>query len=393
VVSGASRPPEHKVHHRAIVVSIVSETPRFGAITNFEGDDATVSLRGSVENLAAFELGAILDAVIDRRPRSMVLDLAELEFMGAAGLVAVSNAEKRLAALGIRLLIQSPSALVNRLLGIMELTETSRLERAFPEHRHLGPEQEGKPPATSHPLGSNISPEDLRRVTAMPADPDVVDGALRLIVELALMNIVGADGVSVSLVRHGTLSTVAASDHTIMAMDRDQYLTGEGPCVDASVKGHWFHAESLDTETRWPAFTPRARELGIRAILSSPLRAFDVSVGALNIYSRTAETFEIKDQEIAAVFAEKASLILSDARAGVSDTQVAFRFQEALRSRKIITLAQGILMEREGMSDGEAFVALLRLSLCDGEPLRARAAAIVRSSHQPEVAIDEELDA
>ena len=33
----------------------------------------------------------------------------------------------------------------------------------------------------------------------------------------------GADGVSVSLLRNGVLSTVAASDQTIMAMDADQY--------------------------------------------------------------------------------------------------------------------------------------------------------------------------
>src|SRR5580658_5004869 len=120
---------EHEVQHGVLVVSMASETPSFGAITSFDGRDATVALRGSVENLAAFELGAILDAVIDSQPTSMVLDLADLVFMGAAGLVAISNAEKRLAALGIRLMIQSPSALVNRLLGIMEITESSRLER------------------------------------------------------------------------------------------------------------------------------------------------------------------------------------------------------------------------------------------------------------------------
>jgi hypothetical protein len=65
-------------------------------------------------------------------------------------------------------------------------------------------------------------------MTAMLADPDVVDGALRLVVELARSCVSGADGVSVSLLRHGVLSTVAASDQTIMAMDADQYATGEG---------------------------------------------------------------------------------------------------------------------------------------------------------------------
>jgi len=92
-----------------------------------------------------------------------------------------------------------------------------------------------------------------------PADPDVVDGVLRLVVALARASVGGADGVSVSLRRHGRLATVAASDQTISDMDASQYATGEGPCVDASVNGRWFHAESLDSETRWPAFTPRLK--------------------------------------------------------------------------------------------------------------------------------------
>jgi anti-anti-sigma factor len=359
-------------------MSLAGETSRFAAVTNFEGREATVVLRGSVQNLAAFELGAILDSVIDRRPTSMTLDLAELDFMGAAGLVAVSNAEQRLAALGITLKIQSPSALVNRLLGIMELAEMTRLEPLVTGRPRLGPEQVASSDGGALRFPSTISGDDLRRVTAMPADPDVVDGALRLLVELTRLSIASADGVSVSLLRHGVLSTAAASDHTVMSMDRDQYLTGEGPCVDASVTGHWFHAESLHDEVRWPAFTPRARALGIRSILSSPLRAFEEPVGALNIYSRTAESFEIADQEIAAEFAHKASVLLSDARAGVSDTQVAFRFQEALRSRKVITLAQGVLMARQEIDEHEAFAKLLAMSLSSGDTLRGQAASIVQ---------------
>jgi hypothetical protein len=158
-----------------------------------------------------------------------------------------------------------------------------------------------------------------------------------------------------------------------MAMDADQYETGEGPCVDASVTGHWFHAESLDRETRWPLFTPRARALGIKAILSSPLRAFSEPVGALNIYSRTASTFEIGDQEAAARFADKASVILSDARVAVSDTQMARRFQEALLHREFLALAKGIVMERQGIDEEAAFYVLLQQSLSRGVSLRQHA--------------------
>jgi anti-anti-sigma factor len=361
-----------------------TDPPSFGVTTTVEGRSTVLALRGKVENQAAFELGALLDSAIDRHPESVVLDLAELDFMGAAGMVAISNAERRLMDLGSQLTVRSPSVLVNRLLAMMETAEGSRLERDRPGHSHLGPEDLSAMSVASPRLTSSLSTTDLRRVTALPADPDVVDGALRLVVELARSCVSGADGVSVSLLRNGVLSTVAASDQTIMAMDADQYATGEGPCVDASLKGHWFHAESLDTETRWPSFTPRARGLGIKAILSSPLKAFEQPVGALNIYSRTADTFEIKDQETAAIFAHKASVILSDARAHVSESQMALRYKEALHSRKTIALATGVIMEREGVDEEDAFTALLRLSLYHGEALRDRAETMVLSTRQPE---------
>jgi anti-anti-sigma factor len=366
-------------------MSMINDAPRFEAVTHFDGREATVVLSGSVDNTAASTLASTLEAAIDRHPTSMTLNLVKLDFMGAAGLIAVTNAENRLASLGVTLKVESPSALVKSVVGILGLAEAARADGASPEHGHLGPEQLAGFNGPRQRFASSLSTKDLRRVTGMPTDPDVVDGALGLLVELARVSIEVADGVSVSLMRHGVLSTVASSDQTIMAMDASQYATGEGPCVDASVQGHWFHAESLDTETRWPSFTPRARSLGIKAILSSPLTAADIPVGALNIYSRTAETFEIKDQQAAAVFARKASVILSDARAGVSDTQMATRFQAALRSREVVSLAKGIIMERDGVDAVEAFTILLHLSLSDGVPLLQRATAMVDSAFRPEI--------
>ena len=98
-----------------------------------------------------------------------------------------------------------------------------------------------------------------------------------------------------------------------------------------------------------------------------------------------AETFDIKDQKAAAVVAQKASTILSDASAGVSDTQMATRFQEALRSREVVSLAKGIIMARDGSDPVEAFSTLLHLSLADGVPLLQRAAAIVHSAVKREI--------
>jgi hypothetical protein len=251
-----------------------------------------------------------------------------------------------------------------------------------PDRIHLGPEQAGSPsaaPVSAVPLEITLN---LTAVAAIPANREVVDGALRLVVALARATVGGADGASVSLRRGGHLATVAATDQTILDMDADQYATGEGPCIDASVAGRWFHAESLDQETRWPTFTPKARELGISAILSSPLLAQDRPVGALNIYSRTATAFAAEEQALAALLATEASALLAHAGLGVTDDQMTIRLQDALRSREIIAEAKGVIMEREDISEKEAFDMMRRSSRSSNQPLRDGARDVVDSTQR-----------
>lgn len=219
----------------------------------------------------------------------------------------------------------------------------------------------------------------LNRHSGMHIGDEVVDAALRLVVSLAQASVGGADGVSVSLRRRGELATVVATDRTISDMDAHQYATGEGPCVSASVEGRRFHAQSIESETRWPAFTPRARALGINAVLSAPLLVDDRPVGALNIYSLTEAAFRAEDEELASQFASEASVILSSAGGDMTEAQLSSRLQTALRAREVIALAQGILMERNGVGEGEAFDLLRRSSQESGRPLHLGAADIVYS--------------
>ena len=374
-------------------MSLMNDDPSgFEVTTSFEGQRAVLALHGRVESVAAFDLWAALSAAIDLHRQEVVLDLSGLDFIGAAGLVALANAEKSFAEARVGLTIRTPSPLLRQFLGATSATEMDHHDGARAGSEHLGAEQVGEP---THPFLPPIPPNstvDLRGVIAHPKDFDVVDAALSLIVQLARISVKGADGVSISLVRHGELMTVAASDQTVMEMDADQYATGEGPCVDASRQGHWFHAESLDAETRWPSFTPQARALGIMAILSSPLTASEQAVGALNIYSRTASTFDVEAQRTAADFARKASEILRDAHAGPTGAHPAARFQEALRGRDAISTAKGIVMERDGLNEDDAFTNLLRQSIKSGVSLLARAEGLVRSTEQPRSASDRKPD-
>jgi anti-anti-sigma factor len=352
---------------------------------SFDEGRAVLDVRGKLDHRSAAELGAVFDAAIVSGYLSVVLDVTELEQMDSEGLRVITYAATRLVASGGALTMRSPSpsTMTTRTLDITRLSRLVNLELQRVARDRLGPEQPDDDPRLDV-IRAHASPaRELRRITAIPADFDLVDGALRLVVNLARATVGGADGVSVSLRRYGRLATVAASDQTVSDMDANQYVTGEGPCVDASTEGRWFHAASLDTETRWPAFTPRAQALGINAILSSPLLAEDRPVGALNIYSRTTTAFAPKDQELASVFAAEASTILTDAGVDVTNDQLATRFGEAQRIRQIIALAQGVIMEHEGIDQDAAYTVLRNVSRRTNQPLRELAEYIVASTQRP----------
>jgi anti-anti-sigma factor len=355
----------------------------FGVTVGFADERALLSVRGGVDVRTASELGAFFDAVIASGYSSVTLDFSELDFIDASGLAVVAIALHRLAAAGGELTIRSPSLAVGRILDTSGLADLVQLEppdsTPFSSREAL---------VAAPKLSGTFRPDDwseqLRMGGGVPASDEVVDGALRLLVSLALATVGGADGASVSLQRHGRLTTVAASDQTVLDMDAGQYATGQGPCVDASLVGRGFHVESLDTESRWPAFTPRAQALGISAILSSPLLARNRPVGALNIYSLSGSAFAAKDQSVASMLATEASIFLTDAGVDVTDDQLTRRFQRSLRTRQIIDRAEGVIMERDGVTEDEAFTSLRRASLRTSRPLRERAEDVVASTRRPQ---------
>jgi hypothetical protein len=173
---------------------------------------------------------------------------------------------------------------------------------------------------------------------------------------------------------------VATSDETILSLDSIQYLHGDGPCVDASVEGRRSHAAQLDHEDRWPAFTPSAIDLGIKAILSTPLLARGRPVGALNMYSNSVNAFARREQEMAATFAHHASQILIGAGVVAPDGDISAQVAVALRARELIAHTHGILMDRWALSAEDAYTALRRVSVKQGLSLVSWAAAVVAST-------------
>jgi anti-anti-sigma factor len=296
------------------------------------GDRVIVSVSGELDEDAVVLFAAVLDAMVDAGRQALVVDFGRVTLADEASVRVLVRVSRRL----------------GEKAGLLTL-------RSAPEHiqRAFDAVSSGDEPGVVD-LAVRASQLRQRSSTA------TVDAALRLVTALAETTVENADGVSVTLERHGRVMTVAASDDAVKEMDRHQYDTGEGPCLAAKSEGRWFYIESLAEETRWPHFVPLALEQGIRSILSSPLMTKQRPQGALNIYSSTERAFGTREQELAALFAEQASEILTTADPDETDEQVNQRVARALAARQVIHQAQGVIMERDRLTAEAAVGALHR---------------------------------
>jgi anti-anti-sigma factor len=353
----------------------VMTAPRFTELeiaVTFDAARTTVAVRGEVDLLTAAPLHAAMIALVGQARVQLTLDLAALTFMDASGLRVIADVAERLAMSGRMLTVRSAPPMTRRILDITRLSEFVRIEQFQPDATSLGAEQ----------LASDHSLAPARTTPGYEA----IDSALRRVTALVHATVEGADGVSVTLERDGRLATVAASNDTVLRMDGHQYETGEGPCLSAADRGHWFHIESLADEKRWPAFVPRAIEEGIASVLSMPLLSVDQPLGALNIYSNTRSAFGPQQQELATLFAEQASALLIDADAAATTGQYVIT---ALVARQTIARAQGVLMAREHLTADAAASAIHRSARSAKIRVAHHAAAIVASTRNADAPNDE----
>jgi hypothetical protein len=85
-------------------------------------------------------------------------------------------------------------------------------------------------------------------------------------------------------------------------------------------------------------------------------------LGALNIYSRSVDAFADHEQQWADTFAAGAAAVVTRAHEGVITQELETQLQEALESREVIALAQGITMSRVGGTAAQAHSVLREVS-------------------------------
>ncbi|WP_409180202.1 ANTAR domain-containing protein [Amycolatopsis sp. VS8301801F10] len=205
-------------------------------------------------------------------------------------------------------------------------------------------------------------------LAAILLDADSLHEAMERVLSAALRIVPEADLASITLRSpDGGFHTPVCTSATAEELDRIQYETGEGPCVEAARHERPGHAlaNNLPVSDAFPEFGRRAGQLGFGSLLAATLlpdRKSDLPPGAINLYSRRAGVFDDAAVDNALVLASHASLALSGTAAHTAAALKEAHLQRAVDTRDVIGQAKGILMNRRGISADEAFDILRRTS-------------------------------
>ncbi|OBF27764.1 histidine kinase [Mycobacterium sp. ACS1612] len=194
---------------------------------------------------------------------------------------------------------------------------------------------------------------ELARASAAPRS---VDEVLNDVTATALELMPGADAAGILLIGGGgKFRSVADTSDLPVQLDELQMRFNEGPCRDAALDEVIVRTGDFRSEERWPKYSAAAVELGVLSGLSLKLYTTARTAGALNLFAKSAHAFTAEDETTGVILAAHAAAAIMASSHGE-------QLQSALSTRDRIGQAKGIIMERFGIDDVQAFEMLRRLS-------------------------------
>lgn len=179
---------------------------------------------------------------------------------------------------------------------------------------------------------------------------------LQEVVDQAVATVPGCDMCSVFVRRDRQLIDVGATtDSLARRIDDLQFELDEGPCLTVVHDHEVAFVPETRSESRWSRWGSAAADEGVRSSLSIRLATADPYLACLNMYSRQPHSFDDDARDLAFVYARLASVAVLQSREITG-------LRTALHNRMVIGAAQGVLMERYGLSLDRAFEVLRRQS-------------------------------
>jgi len=203
------------------------------------------------------------------------------------------------------------------------------------------------------------------------------DRAIEAVIDPAL-GMFGCQHASV-MMRHcaGRIETAAYTDDTALRADQLQIVYGQGPCLTALDAGAAHRIDDTAIDPRWNTWGVMVAGIGIRSVLTVPLAGGDgQTIGSLNLYANRTCAFDVEDEAIAHILATHATIALEKVR-------LESRIRTAIDGRTAIGQAQGIVMERYGVTDEQAYSLLNGYSQQRNVKLRLIADEVAQSRMLP----------
>lgn len=185
---------------------------------------------------------------------------------------------------------------------------------------------------------------------------DSVEATLQAITTAAVAVVPHAEECSISyVIGRAKVEPRASTSDLPRDLDALQQRLSQGPCMDAVWEEHVVRVNDMAAEDRWPDFAREASARGVGSMMCLQLFVEGDQLGAMNLYSRTADAFDDDSEDIGLMVASHAAIALSGAR---SENNL----RAAMSNRDVIGQAKGILMERYKLTADQAFGVLARAS-------------------------------
>ncbi len=188
---------------------------------------------------------------------------------------------------------------------------------------------------------------------------ETIQSTVELVTRLAVETIAGTVGAGVTVVDERGHRTAAASNPLVTQADALQYAAGSGPCLTACRELVTVRVDDVTTEDQWPEWSSAVARLGIRSVLSVPLAAAGISVGAIKVYSDRPGVYDARAEQVLGLFAQQAAVLLTNMLTLSDARRLASQLTEALDARDLVSQAKGVLLARGAADDETAFALLV----------------------------------
>lgn len=222
------------------------------------------------------------------------------------------------------------------------------------------------------------------RLQGMLLSQEAATSAVHQLAQVARDLIPSAAGAGASVLdADGTGITTASTDEVVAAADTLQHELEEGPCLSAWATASTQRLDDTATDTHWPAWSAAVRELGVRAVMSTPLVFRGETLGAMKVYTTTAHAFSATDERMLTLLATAAATLLAGGQTPDAPHRLSTALQTALSDRQSVDVATGILMGRRDLTQQEARRLLLETARTRNQPLLEIARQLLERTTDP----------